>query len=84
MQDTMEEVTVLGTTYIHEPQLDGSVTFYVDGNGVLTIDLLGMIYQGVRVEDAGEAYKAWMEVMGKMQEIHSPTFDGFMENEDAG
>lgn len=32
---------------------------------VLRLDKDGMLYQGTRIEDAGEAYAAWMDVMSQ-------------------
>ena len=37
-----------------------------DGDPVLVLDKDGMTYKGQRIEDAGEAHKAFMEVMGMM------------------
>jgi len=35
---------------------------------VLVLDKDGMIYKGQRIEDAGEAHRAWLEVMVMMKE----------------
>lgn len=45
-----------------------NIEFSKHGIEVLRLDERGMIYKGKRVEDAGEAYRAWMEVMEIMKE----------------
>lgn len=35
---------------------------------VMTLDKDGIIYKGQRIEDGGEAHRAFMEVMGLMRE----------------
>ena len=35
---------------------------------VLVLDKDGMIYKGQRIEDAGEAHRAWLEVMAMLKE----------------
>lgn len=56
--DAAEHGAVIASQKAPEP----NVTFC---GGVLTIDKDGMIYKGKRIEDAGEAYAAFMEVMGR-------------------
>ena len=34
---------------------------------IMRIDEEGMIYKGTRIEDAGEAYRAFLEVMSEMK-----------------
>ena len=40
------------------------ITFHAGGTEVLRLDGEGMTYKGQRVEDAGEAHRAFMEAMG--------------------
>jgi len=41
-----------------------SLVFYAKGNEpVLEISTEGMRYKGVLIEDAGEAYQAWLDTM---------------------
>ena len=40
----------------------------VTGAPILVIDKEGIIYKGERVKDAGEAYKAMMDVLNKMKQ----------------
>jgi hypothetical protein len=45
------------------------ITFNVNPNytEILRITKEGFIYKGELIEDAGEAYKVWMEVMEQMR-----------------
>ena len=44
--------------------IPSSVVFYANGNEkILEISVDGMIYKGVLIEDAGEAYQAWLDTM---------------------
>jgi hypothetical protein len=38
-----------------------------DGQEIMRLDKEGMIFMGVRITDAGEAYAAWMKTMAMMQ-----------------
>lgn len=51
-----------------EPQ--NSIIFNCGASGghVLVLDEQGMIYKGKRIEDAGEAHRAWLEVMVMLKE----------------
>jgi hypothetical protein len=40
-----------------------------DATEVLRITKEGFIYKGELIEDAGEAYKVWMEVMEQMHTV---------------
>lgn len=47
---------------------NGKITFHITGGvEVMRLDPQGMTYKGQRIEDAGEAYRAFMEVMEKMK-----------------
>ncbi len=51
----------------------GNIIFSIDGGAVgatevLRLDAEGMTYKGQRIEDAGEAHRAWLEVMAMMKE----------------
>ena len=35
---------------------------------IMRLDEEGMIYNGIRIKDAGEAYRTFMEVMSKFEE----------------
>ena len=45
-----------------------TVTFNIEGQDVLVLDGQGMVYNGKRIEDAGEAYRAFLDVMKGMKE----------------
>lgn len=40
-----------------------------DGEELLRLDSQGMVYKGQRVDDAGEAHRAFMEVMNAMKGV---------------
>ena len=46
------------------------IMFYASGQEILRLDADGMVYRGVRIEDAGEAHKAFLETMKAMQEAN--------------
>lgn len=47
---------------------DASVTFNVNsGVEILRLDDRGMTYKGQRIEDGGEAHRAFLEVMAQMK-----------------
>jgi len=51
-----------------DPQ--NSITFNCSApEPVLVLDKDGMIYKGQRIEDAGEAHRAWLEVMVMMKKL---------------
>jgi len=41
----------------------GEIRFVVDNTIALILDSRGMVYRGRRVEDAGEAYRAFLRVV---------------------
>jgi hypothetical protein len=41
------------------------------GEEILRVDEKGMTYKGVRIEDAGEAHRAFIEAMGRMNSSKS-------------
>ena len=45
-----------------------TVTFEIGGQDVLVLDEQGMVYNGKRIFDAGEAYMAFIDVMKGMKE----------------
>jgi len=49
------------------PYRDSAVTFEVDGKDVLILDEKGMTYNGVFIEDAGEAHRVFLEVLYGIQ-----------------
>lgn len=51
------------------PALASNITFSVSSEPapVMVLDKDGMTYKGQRVEDAGEAHRAFLEVMEKMK-----------------
>jgi hypothetical protein len=51
----------------HVAVLKSDITFNADDIEVLKITQEGFIYKGELIEDAGEAYKVWMEVMNLLQ-----------------
>jgi hypothetical protein len=55
-----------GDRYRWEP-VQPSTIFYVGGKQVLSITENGFHYKGETIEDAGEAHKAFMEVMEMMK-----------------
>lgn len=48
---------------------ENTISYKVGNDPVLVIDQEGMIYKGVRVRDAGEAYAAFMATMSALQTI---------------
>jgi hypothetical protein len=51
-----------------------SMRFFVGHDStqeLLRLDAQGMIYKGQRIDDAGEAYKAWMEAMSLIQNFYA-------------
>lgn len=44
-----------------------NVVFRIGDEDILRLDLKGMTYRGKVIEDAGEAYRVFMEVMNKMK-----------------
>ena len=40
------------------------------GEPIMILDHEGMIYKGKRIEDAGEAHRAWLETMKLMQGVN--------------
>jgi hypothetical protein len=51
----------------NDPKYNSSIHFQAGGaDDVLVIDRDGMLYKGKRIEDAGEAYAAFMQMMGQM------------------
>ena len=47
--------------------LNSDITFKANYTEVLRITENGFIYKGALIEDAGKAYKVWMEVMNQMK-----------------
>ena len=45
----------------------GSIRFTTEGVEIMRLDKDGMTYKGVRIEDAGEAHRAFLEVMAGME-----------------
>ena len=47
-----------------------SVTFHCgpDSREIMRLDEDGMVYKGQRIDDAGEAHRAFLQVMGAMTE----------------
>ncbi len=45
---------------------DRAIRFRIAGEDVLVLDEQGMVYKGQRVEDAGAAHAAFMDVMLKL------------------
>ena len=47
-----------------------SVTFHCGPHGreIMRLDEDGMVYKGQRIDDAGEAHRAFLQVMGAMTE----------------
>lgn len=54
------------TLSLHDPSMD-TVVFRVGGKAIVVLDHDGMTYKGERIEDAGAAHAAFMEVMGEMK-----------------
>jgi hypothetical protein len=50
-------------------KVDENITFKANYTEVLRITKDGFIYKGELIEDAGEAYKVWMEVMEQMKAV---------------
>lgn len=50
------------------PELDSSVIFQGANRAeILRLDKDGFVFKGQRIEDAGEAHRAWMEAMQTIQ-----------------
>jgi hypothetical protein len=49
--------------------LNNDITFKANYTEVLKITKEGFIYKGKLIEDAGEAYKVWMEAMEQMARL---------------
>lgn len=50
--------------------IDTSISFRCGQDApILVLDELGMTYKGQRIEDAGEAYRAFLETMRAMREV---------------
>ena len=45
-----------------------STRFYAGGEEILRLDNTGMTYKGQRIEDAGEAHRAFLETMKAVQQ----------------
>ena len=54
-----------GYLTIHNPSIHGGFRFHAGtpDEPILIITEQGMTYKGVLIEDAGEAHRAWIEVM---------------------
>lgn len=54
-----------------QPPGTGAFVFYRShGNVIMRIDSDGITYKGQRIEDAGEAHRAFLEVMAIMMDSH--------------
>ena len=53
---------------LDESVMPQNFSFYAGMELVMTLDKDGIIYKGQRIEDGGEAHRAFMEVMGLMRE----------------
>ncbi len=66
----MKEVDLTFRPLVTEP-LENTIQFFLttapETKEVLRLDAEGFVYLGKRIQDAGEAYNAWMEVMGLMK-----------------
>ena len=51
---------------------DDNITFFTAGTEIMRLTSEGMIYKGKMIEDAGEAHKAFLEVMRCMQVFKNP------------
>ena len=51
-------------------ELGQNIQFSINHKVVLILDEFGMIYKGNRVEDAGEAYELFMQVLSEMKEFN--------------
>ena len=51
-------------------QLENNITFHCgpDSREIMRLDEDGMVYKGQRIDDAGEAHRAFLQVMGAMTE----------------
>ncbi len=53
---------------VFAPAADTLITFSLPpGVEIMRLDDQGMVYKGQRIEDGGEAHRAFMEVMGQMR-----------------
>ena len=59
-------------TITGESKLDHPITFRVNNVEIMHIDEKGMTYKGVLIEDAGEAYRAFIEAMSRMNPTPRP------------
>ncbi len=50
-----------------KPTTNNSIKFHAGSSEIMVLDDKGMTYKGVRIEDAGEAHRAFLEVMGAMK-----------------
>ena len=58
-----------GTSLWGKIDFSNNVIFHLGApEPVLVLDKDGMTYKGQRIEDAGEAHRAWLEVMVMMKE----------------
>lgn len=64
-----------GMTFKEEDPHAVSFRIGADQREVLRLDETGMIYNGQRVEDAGAAHRAFMEVMGMMKQAKAAAWD---------
>ena len=63
----MSATSTDGNLVSFQKQVPNSVIFHADGQEVMRLDKDGMLYKGQRIEDAGAAHKAFMEVMGALR-----------------
>ena len=65
-----------GTSLWAKIEPSNRIVFNCGAVPVLVLDKDGMIYKGQRIEDAGEAHRAWLEVMEMLKEWPFPHHTG--------
>lgn len=69
--ETMSDASIIGPSSgtIQLTPKENQIIFNVNqGEEVMRINSQGMFYKGVFIEDAGEAHKAFLEVMKQMKQ----------------
>ncbi len=67
MTDSTLSISEASTMTLYVPPENQTIRFIVATEEVMRLDHQGMVYKGQRIEDAGEAYRAFMEVMTVMK-----------------
>ncbi len=68
MPDSTFSISGASTATLRITQPEPIIRFNLaETDEVMRLDHQGMVYKGVRIEDAGEAYRAFMEVMMVMK-----------------